>query len=226
VNTLTVAAELGARLRGARLLHPRGRSFTGEWETLGASGHPWGCPFLDHPRRFPATVRVSKSLPTPTGWPDVLGLAVRLTDPGRGAGPFDVLLSSAARRPVLRHVPWPQRDFGGTYGTMLAYRAGAARVFLAATVPYRTIGPTLEDVVRAAATRSVVFTIAAATRWSRWRPVATVRLGAVLDASSDARLAFNPIAHHPPGLVPVGWLQHLRGLAYPGSQAGRRRSVR
>jgi hypothetical protein len=214
------AAKFGARLRRARLLHPRGRSFTGEWQTIATPDHRWGAALLDVPGRQPATVRISKGAPTPTGWPDVLGLAVRLPGSDCGTGPIDLLFSSALRTPILRHIPCPRRDFGGTYGTLLAYRAGTARVFLA-TMPARALGVTLADVVRAATSRGIVFTVAAATRWGSWRPVALVRFGVPLSDDADAALAFNPIANHAPDLVPVGRLQRARGAVYRASQLGR-----
>jgi hypothetical protein len=230
IEAAATATRIGARLRGARLLHPRGRSFTGEWETFGTPHHRWGAALLDGPDRQPVTVRVSKGAPTPTGWPDVLGLAVRLPGAGRdtgpdagpdaAAGPVDLLFSSALRTPILRHVPWPRRHFGNSYGTLLAYRAGSARVFLA-TRPARDVGTTLDDVARAASSRGVSFIITAATRWGPWRPVAVLRFGTPLGADVDAALAFNPIAHHAPDLVPVGWVQRLRGTVYRASQHGR-----
>ena len=208
------AAQLAARLRGARLLHPRGRTFTGEWETLGTSGPWWGAAILDEPSRRPAIVRISKGAPTPTGWPDILGFAVSLP------GPVDLLFSSAFRPPLLRHVPRPRRNFGGSYGTILAYRTPVARIFLA-TMPAAAVGTTLDDVVRAATIRGVALTVAAATRWSRWRPVAVVRFGVPLGADTDATLAFNPVTNHAPDLVPVGRLQQARGIMYRASQRGR-----
>jgi hypothetical protein len=220
VTIVAAASGLGARLRKARLLHPRGRSFTGELETLGTPGHRWGAALLDVPARRPATVRVSKGLPTPAHWPDVLGLAIRIPDETSATGWSDLLLSSAARPPVLRHMPFPRRHFGGSYGTILAYRAGARRIFLA-TVPNYRLGDTLDDVGRAAQAGGVRLTIAAASRWGWWKPVAVVRFGAPLDAETDAALAFNAIVHHPADLVPVGRVQEARRAAYLASQRGR-----
>jgi hypothetical protein len=206
--------EAAARARHARLLHPRGRSFTAEWETFGGGRRRWGTTLFDVPQTLPALVRVSKGAPTPTGWPDVLGLAIRLPDS------VDLLLSSSARMPVLRHVPLPRRDFGGGYGSLLAYRAGHDRVFLA-TKPAPGVGDTLDAVTRAATGDGLELMLMAATRWSGWQPVAAVRFGRLLDAETDAALAFNPIVNHAPDLVPVGWLQRLRGSVYWASQLGR-----
>src|SRR5689334_14135524 len=130
MRVMEQAVELASRARRARLLHPRGRTFTAEWETLGGARRRWGTALLDVPRRRPAVVRISKGAPTPAGWPDVLGLAVRLPDDDAPAGSVDLLLSSSVRVPVLRHFPLPRRDFGGGYGTLLAYETVAGRLFL------------------------------------------------------------------------------------------------
>ena len=61
-----------------------------------------GARLLDGSGRYRVTVRVSKATPTPRGWPDVFGLAIRW------AG-VDLLLSSSNRRPLLRHLFLPRR---------------------------------------------------------------------------------------------------------------------
>ncbi|MFB9849569.1 hypothetical protein ACFFMR_04110 [Micromonospora andamanensis] len=124
------AARALARLRGTRLLHPAGRSFTGEVLVRGTSGPPTGVRLVDRPGRYPATIRFSKGSPTPGGWPDVLGLAVRIHRPtGR---PFDLLVSSSTAAPGLRHLPLPRRRFTGTYSSIMSYRTGRRRLWLAA----------------------------------------------------------------------------------------------
>jgi hypothetical protein len=81
-----------ARLRAARAFHPRGALFAGSVEfdapgsptvaVLGAGLHP-------------ALVRVSKGAGTPGRSPDLLGLAVRLTD--LPDGPVDLLHTTVGR---------------------------------------------------------------------------------------------------------------------------------
>jgi hypothetical protein len=218
-GVLGAPVRLAARARGARLLHPLGRTFTGELVTFGAPGRRWGAALIDEPATRPATVRVSKGAPTPAGWPDVLGLAVRVAVAGR---PVDLLLSTCAAPPVLRHLPLPRRDFGGRYGTLLACRAGGRRVFLA-TQPGPGLGTTLEAVARAAAGPRVQLPLLVATRWGAWRAFALLRFGPALGADVDAALAFDPLVNHAPDLVPVGWLQRLRHRVYRASQQGRGR---
>src|SRR5687768_17053921 len=96
------AAAAGARLRGARLMHPRGRAFTGTLVMLpGATGRPgYGAASrpLGGESRHRVTVRLSKATATPSGWPDVFGIAIRL---GGRLSPVDLLLTSSNPRPLL-----------------------------------------------------------------------------------------------------------------------------
>ena len=198
-----LAAAAGARLRHARLMHPRGRSYSGEL-AVRAVPRPFGSRLFDRPARYRTTVRLSKATPTPTGWPDVLGLAVRVHT---RRGPLDLLLSSSHPRPLLRHVFVPRLRVGTFYSSLAAYRTGRhRRLFLGAAV---------DRDGRAA-------TLLAATRFGRWRPVADLRLGRRLSRWSDARLAYDPIGHTASDLRPVGVIQRLRAPAYRGSQRGRK----
>lgn len=222
------AALLGARVAGARrqrLLHPLGRSFTGEVQIWGMPGDAAGVDLLDRPARYPATVRVSKGAPTPTGWPDVLGLAIRVHPPD--GEPFDLLLSTTGPLPVVRHLPLPRRTFAAFYGSLLSYRTGAggagSRLYLAALPdPTSTpLGATLDRVAAAAVDDGARFLLAAAGVRGAWRPFGRLTFGAPLPAPVDAALAFDPTRHQTPGLSPAGLIQALRGLTYRSSQAWR-----
>src|SRR5690349_2989819 len=115
-----------ARSRHRRLLHPDGRSFTGELEIWGP-GRPIGSALVDRPARYPVTVRISKGAGTRPGRPDVLGVAVRLKETA------DLLLSTMGNGRVLRHLPMPRRSFDTRYGSILPYRTGSGgKVYLTA----------------------------------------------------------------------------------------------
>ncbi|MER7458416.1 phosphodiesterase [Micromonospora sp. NPDC126480] len=209
------------RLRRARLLHPLGRSFAGEVTVWGRPGPPTGVPLIDRPGRYRATVRLSKGVPTPGGWPDVLGLAVRVhLDAGH---PFDLLVSSAGSPPVLRHLPLPRRRFAGTYSTIMSYRAGRRRLFLAALADPESVdlGSSLADVAAAARADAPRLVLAVASAAGPWRPFGQVSVGPQLSAREDARLAFDPIGNLPPGLRAAGPLAWLREHTYRASQRTR-----
>lgn len=203
-----------SRWRGGRLLHPRGRSFTGQVELWG----PFARQLAQGEGNWPATVRVSRGVPTPEGWPDVLGLAVRI--PG-DVGPVDLLVSSAGRLPILRHLPLPRRDFAGPYTSIVSYRlAGRRRLYLAALGEH-PLGRTLETVVVAASRQQAVLRLAVATATGRWRPFGRVTFGELLSPATDAALAFDPVGNHPTNLLPCGVIQRLRDVAYSASRASR-----
>ncbi|MEH0936079.1 phosphodiesterase [Micromonospora psammae] len=214
-----------ARWRGARLLHPAGRSFAAEVMIWGTPGPPTGVDLLDLPGRHRATVRLSKGVPTPGRWPDVLGLAVRLHLPEGRA--FDLLASSSGAAPVLRNLPLPRRGFTGTYSTIMSYRAGARRLWLAALADPDSpdLGRGLAELTGATRADAPRLVLAVASAVGPWRPVGQLTLGDQLDARTDAALAFDPVGNLPPGLRAVGPLTWLREHSYRGSRRGRGASV-
>ncbi|MET7970284.1 phosphodiesterase [Micromonospora sp. NPDC005305] len=215
------AALLLARLRRARLLHPAGRTFSAEVLIWGTPGPPTGVPLLDLPGRWPATVRLSKGVPTPGSWPDVLGVGIRLhRDP---EPPVDLLASSSAAAPVLRHLPLPRRGFTGTYTSIMSYRAGRRRLYLAvlADPDSPELGRGLAELPAGAGDEGPRLVLAVASAVGPWRPFGEVRLGGRRDAREDAALAFDPVGNVPPGLRLAGPLAWLRETTYPGSQRGR-----
>jgi hypothetical protein len=229
-----VAAALTRLRRGGRLLHPAGRTFAGEVTIWGTAGPPTGLPLLDEPGRYAATVRLSKGTPTPAGWPDVLGLAVRLH--GAGERPFDLLVSSSGAAPVLRNLPLPRRRFAGTYSSIMSYRLGPRRVWFAALADPDSpdLGRSLAAVARAAAPGAAHggpppadaprLVLAVASAVGPWRPFGQVALGAECPGQRDAALAFDPVGNLPAGLRAVGPLARLRDATYRGSRRTRRAS--
>ncbi|MEV2242328.1 phosphodiesterase [Micromonospora sp. NPDC049891] len=214
------AARALARLRRGRMLHPAGRSFAGEVLVWGTSGPPTGVRLLDQPGRYPAVVRISKGTPTPGGWPDVLGLAVRIHRPT--GPPFDLLVSSSAAAPGLRHLPLPRRRFTGTYSSIMSYRTGRRRLWLAALADPASpdLGHDLAGLSTAAADRPGLV-LAAASAAGPWRPFGQVTLGDQLSARDDATLAFDPVGNVPEELRLAGPLAWLRRHTYRGSRRGR-----
>ncbi|MFI5836402.1 phosphodiesterase [Micromonospora sp. NPDC051300] len=215
------AAAALARLRHARLLHPAGRVFAADVLIWGTPGPPTGVPLLDDPGRWPGTVRLSRGVPTPAGWPDVLGVAVRLhRDP---EPPVDLLVSSSGAAPVLRNLPLPRRRLTGTYTSIMSFRAGSRRLFLAALADPDSpdLGRTLDEADAAVAGDEPRLVLAVASAVGPWRPFGEVRLTGRHGAREDAALAFDPIGNVPPGLRLAGPLARLRDAGYRGSRRGR-----
>ena len=80
-------AVRAARSRDRRLLHPDGRSFTGDLEIWGTL-EPTGAELIDRPGRHPVTLRISKGIGTRPGLPDILGVALRVHGPVAGRRPL------------------------------------------------------------------------------------------------------------------------------------------
>ncbi|TDC37994.1 phosphodiesterase [Micromonospora sp. KC213] len=220
------AAAVLAGWRKARLLHPVGRTFTAEVTIWGTPDRPTGVRLLDDPGRYRATARLSQGVPTPGAWPDVLGLAVRLhRPPGR---PFDLLVSSSGAAPVLRHLPLPRRRFAGTYSTIMPYRVGRRRLWLAALADPDSVdlGRNLGEVAAAARAGAPRLVLATASATGPWRPFGQVTLGDPLDARTDAAIAFDPVGNLPPGLRAAGPVAWLREQTYAGSRRARGASTR
>lgn len=212
-----VTAGLGVRLvrsRRRRSLHPAGRSFAGELRIWGADP-PVGSALTDDPGRFPVTVRVSKGIGTHGSRPDVLGLAVRIPGPD---GDTDILLSTAGRGRLSRHVPVPRRGFDTWYGTITAYRTGDRRkVYLGAgpDPAGRPLGRTLTAVHAGAAL------LLYAGSGGTTRAFGRLSLGGALPAATDAALAFDPVGNAPADLRPTGMVHASRAVAYRLSQRWR-----
>ncbi|MCW3815623.1 phosphodiesterase [Micromonospora sp. DR5-3] len=215
------AAAALARRRHARLLHPAGRTFSAEVMIWGTPGPPTGVPLFDRPGRWPATVRLSKGVATPGSWPDVLGLGVRLHR--EAEPPVDLLVSSSAAPPVLRHLPLPRRRFTGTYSSIMPFRAGRRRLLLAALADPDgpELGRSLAEVAAAVGADPPRLVLAVASAVGPWRPFGQVCLDGQRGAREDAALAFDPIGNVPAGLRAEGLLAWLRATTYRRSRRAR-----
>ncbi len=212
------AAVRLARSRRQRSLHPLGCSLTGELQVWGCPG-PVGSELIDRPARHRVTVRLSKGLGTRGGRADVRGVAVRVPGPGR---PTDLLLSTVAAGRWGRRVPMPRRTFDTTYGSITAYRAGGAKLYLLAgpDPAGAPLGRTLESVTDAAG-RGGAGLLLHVVRGGRVQPFGRLSLDGVLSPRRDAALAFDPIRNASADLHPTGRLHGARALAYRASQRWR-----
>lgn len=202
-------AELGARLRRGRALHPRGRLLSGTLEVTGAGD--LGVPVLDEPGRYEVIARLSKGGSLPGRLPDVLGLATRLP------GPLDILLSTCGAAPWLL---WPRAGFtAGPYSSVVPYLTHAGPVWLVA-VPEGENVPARPALLPGALARGpLLFHLLAARRDAPARHLATLTVRTTLPESTD--LSFDPIRHGHPALRIGGTLARLRRHAYGGSRRGR-----
>lgn len=223
---LTLAA-LGA-LRGGRPVHPQGAVYEAELVISGDVGPLAGTELFGRTGSCTALLRFSRSLGLPRPLPDLLGVAVRIPDaygPGRHQ---DLLAVTSIDAPVLHHLFVPARDVQQRpYSSSLRYRAGGA-TFLFGVLPRPQSprpdgGDELDRLAAAARTGALVFDLAVAGVWGRFRPVAELRLGRRLPPEAEA-VRFNPF-NCGGGLEPTGFMNRLRDYAYPLSQRVRVRGL-
>jgi hypothetical protein len=216
-----VLAGLAAARRG-KAVHPHGAVYEaelvvatpqdgalGRTELFGTAGS----------RR--AVVRFSRSLGLPRPLPDLLGMSVRVPDAYGTGRHQDFLMVTSVDAPVVHHLFVPASDVQQRlYSSSLPYRAGDRNLLVGALPradsPRPDGGTELERLAAAAATGSLVFDLAVAEVWGRFRPVAELRVRNPLPPEADA-LLFNPW-NSGGGLEPAGFLNRLRDIAYPLSQ--------
>ena len=215
-----VLAGLAAARRG-KAVHPHGAVYEAELVVPGQDDALAGTELFGSAGSHAAIVRFSRSLGLPRPLPDLLGMSIRVPD-AYGAGRHqDFLMVTSVDAPVVHHVFVPAGDVQQRlYSSSLPYRVGD-RSLLVGALP-RTDSPRpdggneLERLAAAAATGELVFDLAVAEAWGRFRPVAELRVGDPLPAEADA-LLFNPW-NSGGGLEPSGFLNRLRDIASPLSQ--------
>jgi hypothetical protein len=128
--TVPAAIRLASRVRGERVIHAKGRAFTGELKVHGAA---LGVPLLDRSGSHDVLLRFSRSVGLPDRLPDALGLAIRVQDAHGEGRHQDLLLTTGASQPIVRHSIVPRRDLlGSTYTSLVPYRFAGASWLLAA----------------------------------------------------------------------------------------------
>lgn len=197
-----------SRGRGTRIFHPRGIALTGTARMTGLGVRLAGRESAD------VVVRLSRGLGLRSPLPDFNGVAVKFPDahgPGRDQ---DLLLVSAPRPPVARHVLVPLPSFGSSgTSTILPYRTPDGLVVFR-TDPLPDLGahgdPQLPLQVR----------LLAAPLLGRWEAVGELTLVRRLSDDESDEVSFDPW-NTGDDVVPAGFLNRLRRPAYAGSRAGR-----
>jgi len=198
--------------RRGRPVHPTGLSLVGRVERLGGrerSGIAW----IDEPGEGAVLARLSRGLGLPEPLPDIVGLALRVTD---GEASCDVLLATTgASRPGRFMVLLRRRIDKGTFGTMMPYRGPLGPVLLAA----RTLAPA---VALPASIDGFQRTIGHETwrlrlYWARplgpWVPFATLDLRRD-PGRPDNDIRYDPMQNAPRGALTYDWSRNLRERSY------------
>lgn len=202
-----------SRLRGRRAMHPFGVVRTARLSVVqGDHELPDAWRALDG---APGIVRLSKSVGTPRGFPDVLGVALRF-------GEQDLLLASSLRMPAGQHLLVPTTSFDGTtFSSLLPHRVGRHLAVIQAHLAHPL--PAADDAMAAVTTpRTLRLLVSAVGLLGRRRPMAAVEIGAVDASPAAARVRFDPWRCGG-GVTPAGPLQGLRAPAYAASRRATRR---
>lgn len=193
-----------SRTRGTRIFHPRGVALAGTARLTGLGVRLAGGDTAD------VVVRLSRGLGLRHPLPDFNGVAVKFADahgPGRDQ---DLLLVSAPRWPVARHVLVPLPSFGSSgTSTILPYRTPAGLVVFR-TDPLPGLDGDLPVRIR----------LLAAALLGPWQPIGELTLVRRLSAATSDEVSFDPW-NTADDVVPAGVLNRLRRPAYAGSRAGR-----
>jgi hypothetical protein len=219
--TLGLALAGVSALRRGKAVHPHGAVYAAELVVPSHRDALGRTELLGAPGRRPALVRFSRSLGLPRPLPDLLGMSLRVPDAYGTGRNQDFLMVSSIDAPVMHHLFVPARDVQQRpYSSSLPYRAGG-ETFLVGVLPRSDSprvegGNELERLAAAAGTGALVFDLAVAEVWGRFRAVAELRVGDPLPPETDA-LRFNPW-NAGGGIEPTGLLNRLRDYAYPLSQ--------
>lgn len=214
---LEAAFAWAARRRQARAFHPVGLVLHGQARL---HGDATGVPYLDGGATAAVVVRLSKGAGTPGRLPDVLGIAVRFPDAGGDGCPLDLLVSSSAGPPGLRHLVFPSRSWQATYSSVMPYvAAGRLRLVGMRFEGEQVRLPSgLPELAAALATRPLRLSLSLAPVLGRWAPFATVDLPAQTGVDTTG-VRWDP-AHAVTGLRAWGPLEGARRAAYAGSRRG------
>lgn len=214
-----------SRLRGARFFHPDGVAYTATLSVPRALGEYPGVPLLERRADYPAIVRFSRATGVPEPLPDILGIAISITDLYGQGRHQDFLLATSANAPVLQHmlIPAPSGFFGQTFSSLLLYRIGPKiRVVGAepASEPERYRRGALAQLVDTAERGDLTYRLTLAPLAGRHTPVANLVVGERLSEELAERIAFTPW-NTGDAIRPVGPFMGIRRAAYRGSQRGR-----
>lgn len=207
--------ELLARLRHARVFHPRGLWFTGRLRPGRSFEQYFGGECDVH-------ARLSKALGAPGWLPDAVGLGLRIDLPSGGR--WDLALASTPAGRLTRFFAVPVGSWrAATYGSLMAYRFDGGRPWwlFARPDPDQPAAVSLDSLREYTDDHSLSFGLTASRLDGTEEPFADLRLTA-RSAPPSPDAAIDPTLHHPPGVeLSPSVLTRIRRNAYRGSREGR-----
>lgn len=203
-------------LRPDRPIHPMGVALTGSIER-----HPGaeqsGVAWADTPGADAVSARLSRSVGTPPDWPDILGLALRIST---DTGPADVLLASTGMSRPSRFVLTAHRHASNSKLTSLMPYKGSAGPVLLAALPEKTgrwlpAGPAAFRQALGGTTWTLgLYHARPAGRW--------IRFGTLMltqdPGTEDLPTRFDPLENALPGAGTYDWTRRLRKPSYEAAR--------
>jgi hypothetical protein len=206
-------------LRPKRPIHPAGVALTGTIERRPGSVES-GILWIDSRGTAAVSARLSRSIGMPSGWPDILGLALRITTE---SGPADVLLASTAMSWPGRLVLTAHRYASNSKLTsLMPYEGSAGPVLLAARPESSGKGlpATPETFRESLGVRTWSLGLYHARPTGPWTRFGTLRLD--LDpGQADLNTRFDPLMRPLPGAGTYGWTRQLREPSYQAARQPR-----
>jgi hypothetical protein len=203
-------------LRPDRPIHPAGVALAGTIEKHpGQAGS--GILWIDSVGTAAVSARLSRSLGTPPGWPDVLGLALRITTE---TGPADVLLASTGMsRPGRLLLTVHRHASSSKLTSLMPYKGFRGPVLLAARPETggKTLPAALTTFRQALAAGIWTLGLYYARPAGRWTRFGTLAL--TLDPeNADLGTRFDPLRNTLPGAGTYGWARRLREPSYEAAR--------
>jgi hypothetical protein len=199
-------------IRPERPIHPAGLHLHGRLDREGGP-FPSGIAWLDAAGSDDVQARLSRSVGLPPGWPDIVGLALRITVDGV---PADILLASTGMSRAGRYVLRMRRSVGrAALTTMMPYQGSAGPVQLAARTlrPHGPLPAEPQGFCRALGGTEWVLGLYHGRPDAPWQRFATLTLRPSAQAE-DTPMRFDPMEHPIPGAGTYSWTQALREPSY------------
>lgn len=225
------------QFRPHRPIHSEGVGLDGTLVRTGGGGS--GVRWIDEPGEDPVRARFSRSFGFPHGWPDILGLALRVPTAAGTADPrravegdvqpsrADVLLATAGEGRLTRFVPTFHRHVPGTaFCSFMPYRGDHGPVLLAAhPQPRDRPLPARPDRFRSSvAARPWAIGLYWATPLGPWQRFGTVELRPGTPFDDTER--FDPLRNVLAGAENYAWTYRLREPSYALARTPREELLR
>ncbi|MFD6856109.1 hypothetical protein ACFWCF_01995 [Rhodococcus sp. NPDC060090] len=192
-----------------------------------ATGHiEFDSPWWTQQTATPVDVvaRLSGGVGTPTGVPDVLGLALKIPLEAPDAH-WDLLLASSGTATVTRLFPLPVQNWpDARYSTLMPYSSKGTELRWIVAIPEgaHPRSTTLEALRSALIHAPLSFRLELVSFSGTSVPAGRLTLTQVLELPDDEQPSFDPVLNRAPDVVlRPEWLAGIRVGAYRGSRRGR-----